>query len=436
MSQAVRLKYHVSMRRYLLCGTVVTIALVFGVGGWAATSDISGAVIATGHLVVLSEIKKVQHPTGGVIGQILVKEGQMVHAGEPLLRLDATVTQSNLAMVIKRLDELAARQARLRSERDGLSTIEFPQGLLARAGNAEVQAIIESERRLFDLRRIARDGNVARFKERIDQYEQLIVGLTAQGEAKLKESALIAQELAAARQLWEKKLIQLARLNALEREAVNLEGTRAELVSRIAETKGRIAETELQILQLDRDLNSEVANELREIDARIGEFVERKIAAQDQMQRIELIAPASGAVHQLEVHTVGGVIAPGEVLMLIVPTDDELEVEAKIRPTDVDQLHPHAEAMLRFSAFNQRTTPELKGTLQSVSADVSIEERTGVSYYKARVTIDRKELSHLGTLKLIPGMPAEVFVKTSDRSAMSLLFKPLTDQFYRAFRED
>ncbi len=425
-----------SIRSYLLTGTAVAVLLVFGIGGWAATAELSGAVIAPGTVVVTSDVKKVQHPTGGVVGEIMIKEGQHVKAGAPLLRLDDTVTRANLSVIEKSLNELLARQARLKAERDGLADITFPGDLEGRAGDPAIASLMDSERGLFDFRRVARNGNKSSIEERIAQFAEEVVGIEAQIDSKTAESALIEQELDAARDLWKKKLMPLARLTALERDATRIKGERGQLVSAKAQTAGRIAEARLSILQIDRDLNSEVAMELRDIDGKLGELREREVAARDQLMRIELYAPQEGTIHQLVVHTVGGVVSPGEVLMLVVPTNDSLEIEAMVSPADVDQLRVGSEALLRMSAFNQRTTPELFGKLSRIAADITIDERSGAHFYKVRVNISPSELARLGGLSLVPGMPVEVFVKTEDRKVISLITKPFTDQLHRAFRQN
>jgi HlyD family secretion protein len=224
-------------------------------------------------------------------------------------------------------------------------------------------------------------------------------------------------------------------MTELERAATRVEGEKGSLISAIARSKARIAETELEIIQIDRDLASEVAKELREIDGKIGEFVERKVAAEDQLKRIDIRAPQAGIVHQSTAHTVDGVINAGETIMLIVPKADNLTVEAKVAPQDIDQLYFGQTAMLRFSAFNQRTTPEITGTISRISADITTEERTGASYYTVRIAMSAGEVSRLGDRPLVPGMPVEAFVKTGDRKVISYLVKPLTDQITRAFRE-
>jgi membrane fusion protein, type I secretion system len=424
-----------SMRRHLVAAAVVVFILVVGVGGWAASAVISGAVVASGSLVVDTNVKKVQHPTGGIVGELRVRDGDRVHAGDIVVRLDETVTRANLAIVTKGLDELMARKARLESERDGWDTIIFPAQLVTGASDPDRAAAMDSERKLFNLRKTARSGQKAQLRERVAQLGEEITGLTAQQNSKTKEIALLERELTGVRDLWKQNLVQLSRLTALEREAARLDGERGQLIAAAAQAKGKIAETALQILQIDQDLASEVAKELREVDGKIGEFVERKVTAEDQLKRIDVRAPQDGTVFQLAVHTVGGVITAGDPIMLIVPEADNLSVEVKVNPQDIDQLQLNQKAILRFSAFNARTTPEIEGIVTRISADTSTDQRTGVSYYTIRIAMPAEQIERLGNVKLLPGMPVEAFVQTGDRTMLSYLMKPLHDQVMRAFRE-
>ncbi len=409
--------------------------LTVGVGGWAATTELSGAVIAQGSIVVDSNIKKVQHLTGGIVGELLVRDGQRVGAGEVVLRLDETITRVNLAIVTKGLDEMTARQARLAGERDQAEQVAFPAKLMARASEPDVAAAIQSERKLFELRRSARLGQKSQLRERIAQLDEEVRGYTALREAKAEEIELIQRELEGVRELWDKKLVQINRLMSLERDAARLKGERAQSVAAIAQSRGKIGEIELQIIQIDQDLSSEVARESRDVDAKIGEFAERKVAAEDQLKRVEVRAPQDGVVHQLAVHTVGGVVSASDAIMLIVPEADALAVEVKVLPQDIDQLRLGQSAGLRFSAFNQRTTPEISGTISRVSADVSTDQRSGQSFYTVRIALPAEETARLGNVKLVPGMPVEAFIKTYDRTVLSYFIKPLEDQVMRAFRE-
>ena len=426
-----------SIQRYMIVGMVIVGFVTFGIGGWATTSELTGAVIGQGVLVVDSSVKKVQHPTGGVVGELRVREGDKVIAGDILLRLDETQTLANATIVSKSFDELVARQARLEAERDNADQITFPKLLLERTRDpaSEAARAIAAERSLFDLRRQARGGQKAQLKERSAQLQEEIKGYLGQAEAKQREVDFIHKELEGVRTLWEKKLVPMNRLTALERDTARLEGERSQLSGMTAQAKGKIAEIELQIIQIDQDLRTEVGKDLIETRSKISELAERKTAAVDQLYRIDIRAPQSGRVHQLTVHTVGGVISPGEQIMLIVPDADALAVEVKIAPRDIDQVYVGQAASMRFAAFDQKTTPEIEGEVSLVSADLVQEQRTGMSYYTARVLLNPEEVARLGSAKLLPGMPVDVFIKPPGRTALSYLIKPLRDQAERAFKE-
>ena len=424
-----------SIRRHVVVGSVVVAILAIGLGGWASTAEIAGALIAPGFVVVDSNVKKVQHPTGGVVGEVRVRDGDRVKAGDTLVRLDETVTRANLAIVHKGLIELYARKARLAAERDGTETVTTPKDLADKTGDADVQEALGSERKLFELRRTARLGQKQQLRQRIAQLQEEIRGLEAQQAAKTKETELIEQELVGMRELWKKNLIPIDKLTALERETARLQGERGQLVASAAQAKGKIAETELQVLQIDQDLSSDVAKELRETDGKIGEYVERKVAAEDQLKRTDIRAPQDGVVFQSTANTVGGVVAAGDPIMLIVPETDTLLVEAKVDPKDIDKVQFGQPVLLRFSAFDIRTTPEINGTVARVAADTSADQRTGQTYYVVRIAMTPDEITRLGNVRLTPGMPVEAFIQTGQRTMLSYLIKPLHDQLMRAFRE-
>ncbi|MGV3633561.1 MAG: HlyD family type I secretion periplasmic adaptor subunit [Pseudorhodoplanes sp.] len=423
-----------SIRRHIVAGVVVIAVLVLGFGGWAGTTQLSGALIAPGQIVVDSNVKKVQHPTGGIVGEVRVRDGDSVKEGDIVVRLDETVTRANLAIVTKGLNELAARKARLEAERDSAPRITFPT-MLTGSTDPDVRNIMDSEEKLFELRRTARAGQKSQLRQRIGQLQEEITGLSAQQNAKAREIELIDRELAGVRDLFSKNLIQMNRLTQLEREATRLQGERGQLIATTAQAKGKISELELQIIQIDQELSSEVAKEMRDVDAKIGEFVERKVTAEDQLRRIDIRAPQSGTVFQSTVHTVGGVISAGDAIMLIVPAADNLTVEAKVNPQDINQLQLGQKAILRFTAFNQQTTPEIEGAVSRISADITTDQRTGAGYYTIRIALPADQVARLGDVKLVPGMPVEAFVQTGDRTVISYLMKPMSDHFKRAFRE-
>jgi HlyD family secretion protein len=392
-------------------------------------------VAAIGQFVVDTHVKKVQHPTGGIVGELKVREGDRVVEGDVLIRLDETVTRANLQVVTKQLDELAARQTRLEAERDGAVTMSWPSELVERRGEAAVVRLVEAERTLFGARLAARDGQKSQLQKRVAQLRDEISGLNAQQVAKARESSIIENELKGVRQLYSQNLVQLTRMSALEREAANLEGQRGQLVAAVAQTQGKIAETELQIIQVDEEARAAVMKEMREIQAKAAELAERRIAADDQLKRVEIRAPSSGYVHQLAVHTVGGVISAAEPAMLIVPEHESLNLEARVMPQDIDQLTIGQHAVVRVHASSQRTTPELAGNVSRISADVTKEPQTGLSYYTIRVALPLHEVDRLGGIRLLAGMQAEVFVQTHDRTPLQYFLKPLQDQIARAFRE-
>ncbi|MBW8636308.1 HlyD family type I secretion periplasmic adaptor subunit [Hoeflea sp. WL0058] len=424
-----------SVKRHLIVGIGICAILIGGLGGWAVTAEISGAVIAPGTLVVRSNVKNVQHPQGGVVGAIHVEDGDMVHAGQVVVRLDDTQIQANLAIVTNSIDETAARMTRLGAEQAGQQTLVFSDELTARKDKPAIRTLIDGETRLFNLRREARSGQKSQLRERVLQFRQEIVGLEGQVEAKAREIALINEELAGLRSLFEKQLVSTMRLKVLERDEARLSGERNRLIASIAQTRGKISETELQIIQIDQEMRSNANQELSDLRLKAIEFRERRVAIMDQLSRVDIRAPQAGMVHQLAIHTVGGVIGPGDSIMQIVPQDEPLIAQSMISPADIDQLYIGQEALIRLSAFNQRETPEISGTVRRISADLEEDQRTGAQFYAIQITIHKTRLKELEPIKLIPGMPVEVFIKSPSRTAFSYLTKPLMDQATRAFRE-
>jgi HlyD family secretion protein len=424
-----------SVTRYMVGGLAVAFFLVGGLGVWAATTQIAGAVIAQGLVVVETNVKKVQHPTGGVVGDIYVKNGKRVEAGDLLIRLDETLTRVNLQMVTKQLDELAVREARLKAERDDLSSFAVPDILLARTGEAEIKEILKGEESLIRSRRESITGQKSQLNERALQLGKEAEGIAAQIDAKRKEIGLIAEELEGLAVLEAKQLVTTTKVAALKREKARLEGELGQYEAAAAQTSGRKAEIALQIVRLEQEMKTEVVKELREVQSKIAELTERRIAAEDQLRRVDIRAPQSGVVHQLAVFTQGGVINSGEPILLIVPEGDRLVIEARIAPQDIDQLFIGQTTHIRFSAFDQQTTPQVIGEVISISADLTRDQVTGDAYFTGRIAIPEAELAKLGANKLQPGIPADVQIKTNDRTALSYLLKPLTDQITRAFRE-
>ena len=409
-------------------GLIVLLFASFGV--WAATTPIAGAVIASGLVVVESNIKKVQHAAGGIVSAIYVKNGDRVTAGDILVSLDETQARANLGIVASQLVQLVARKARLEAERDRSTAIRFPADFAKMSEDAA--DIAQGEKRLFDARLTAMKGQIAQLRERVGQFRQEIKGLTAQRDAKDQEVELMTEEFERLEGMRKKDLVPVTRTLAAQRDLTKLKGEWGALVAQIARAQGQISETELQIINVEQTFLTDSSKELREIEARIGELLERRIAADDLLKRIHLRAPQSGVVHDLSVHTVGGVIGPSETVMSIVPSQDVLSVEVRVATSDIDQVHVGQKAALRFPAFNQRTTPEVHGTVTRIGADLSKEAQTNSVFFTARISVDDLDTSHF---KLVPGMPVEVYIATGERTALSYLVRPLTDQVTKAFRE-
>jgi HlyD family secretion protein len=423
-------------RAYILAGAAVTALLVGGIGGWAATTDISGAVVANGTLVVDTNVKKVQHPTGGIVGKLLVRDGDHVEANQLLLALDDTQLRANLAIISGAIDELSARATREEAERDGSADLSFPPDLLKRAATDQIVArLVQGETNLFRIRAATRAGQKAQLQERSGQLDEEIRGALRQVAAKERERVLINQELTGVRELYSKNLIQLTRLTALERDSARLEGEHGALLASIAQARGKKAEIALQIIQVDQDMRAEVGRDLAEIRGKLSELREKKVAAEDSLKRVEIRAPQSGIVHQLAVHTVGGVINPAEPIMLIVPESERLLGDVKVQPSDIDQLRLGQRAIIRFAAFNQRTTPEFPARIKTISADTTVDQRTGLAYYTVRLAIPEEEIAKTAHLRLVPGMPLDAYIQTGDRTIMSYLVKPLAEQVHKAWRE-
>jgi HlyD family secretion protein len=337
-----------AIRKLNVAGLALVVVCVVCIGGWAATSELAGAVIATGTVIVESVDKKVQHPTGGVIKEILVSDGSAVDEGQVIVRLDDTVARATLGIVRSQSDELLARRSRLLSERDDRDTLVFPGELRARREEASVDAAMTGETRLFASRKATRSGLRAQLRERIAQSSEEIRGLAAQQAAKESEAGLITEELVGVTDLYRKNLVSISRFMALRREQSRLAGERGQLIADIARARARISETELQILQLDQDFRTEVLKELRDTEGKIAELTERMVAAGDQLRRIDIRAPRSGIVHGLAVHTIGGVIGNGETIMSIVPREDNL-IATGYRP-DRTWINRHRAGQCRQSA--------------------------------------------------------------------------------------
>jgi membrane fusion protein len=425
-----------SLNRHVAVVGVLSIALVCGIGGWAATTELSSAVIGEGVIVVDGDVKKVQHLTGGIVSELLVSENDHVTAGQVLIRLDGTTTRANLSIVESTLAQLYARRARLKAERIGADSFEVEENIRDLTSSTSAEKLLDGEQKLFDSRRTALIGMKSQLASRKDQLGEQVKGLVVQINATNDALGLIEQELEGIDTLYKKGLVTLQRLNTLKRARADLQGNSGQEIAAKAEAEGKAIEIDRQSIQLDEDRRSEIAKDLTDVEAQIAEYEERRGTAVDQLHRLDITAPLTGRVHELSVHTVNGVIDPGQTLMLVVPENNELMVEAKVATRDIDQVHVGQSVDVRFSAFDQRTTPDVSGEITSIAPDIVKDERTGISYYPLRVKPKPESIARMKTIKLYPGMPAEVFIKIGDRTVISYLTKPLTDQMQHVFRQE
>ncbi|MGO7212089.1 HlyD family type I secretion periplasmic adaptor subunit [Rhizobium ruizarguesonis] len=425
-----------SLNRHVAVVGVLSIALVCGIGGWAATTELSSAVIGEGVIVVDGDVKKIQHLTGGIVSELLVSENDHVTAGQVLIRLDGTTTRANLSIVESTLAQLYARRARLKAERIGAESFEVEENISDLTSSTSAQKLLDGEQKLFDSRRSALIGMKSQLASRKDQLAEQVKGLVVQINATNDSLGLIEQELEGIDTLYKKGLVTLQRLNTLKRARADLQGNSGQEIAAKAEAEGKAIEIDRQSIQLDEDRRSEIAKDLTDVEAQIAEYEERRGTAVDQLHRLDITAPLTGRVHELSVHTVNGVIDPGQTLMLVVPENNELTVEAKVATRDIDQVHVGQSVDVRFSAFDQRTTPDVSGEITSIAPDIVKDERTGISYYPLRVKPKAESIAKMKTIKLYPGMPAEVFIKIGDRTVISYLTKPLTDQMQHVFRQE
>jgi HlyD family type I secretion membrane fusion protein len=422
------------LRGPLAAGILLSAIFFAGFGGWAAVAPLASATIAEGVIRVETHRKTVQHLEGGIAREILVAEGDEVEAGDVLMRLDQTQSGTAVAVLSGQRDALLALKARLSAERDGLGAIVFPPQL---SGSGEkVVELREGQARIFDARRESLAAQLGILDERREQLDAQIQAHKAQLASTKEQLRLIAEEIATVADLLSRGLERKPRLLALQRQQSYLEGLRGEQQASIAKAEQAIGETRMQSEDLRTRRSAEIALELREAEAQLLEVEEKLGLASDIDRRMEVIAPVSGQVVELKLHTVGGVIRPGEPLLDIVPNSDELVVEARIRPVDIDAVAIGQPAQVALTAYKQRTTPRLDGTLVKVSADALADPERRISYYAADIRIDPSELAKLEGVQLYPGMPAEVMIVTGERTLLQYLLQPLTDSFNRAFRED
>ena len=410
------------------------LATVLGLGAPLALVPVRGAVIASGEVTVSTQVKKIAHPHGGVIAELKVSNGTRVAAGQVLMRLDTNVSAASAAMTVESIDQLLARRARLRAVRDGLATIEFPAELVWRQVDPLVASAMAEERRVFALDRETLAGQRAALAAQIAQASKAAGSYHVQADVYRQQAALIAEERVANEKLWEKRYTTLQRRNELARAAVGLDGSVASSEGQASQLVSRMAELRQQMIVVEQDQRRQAGADLTQVEARLTELRQGRVVAEDANERNTIRAPYAGVVDKLAFTTIGGVVPAGETILEIVPDRDPLMVTARVSPADVDQLAPDQPVILRMSAFNSRTTPELAGHVTRIGADRTVDAQRGLAYYSVEIALDRGELAKLGDLKLRAGMPAEAFIQTGSRTLLSYLTKPLADQLARAFR--
>jgi membrane fusion protein, type I secretion system len=417
----------------LLFAAMLTIVCLGGAAAWSALAPLESAAMAPGVVVVDSHRKTVSHLEGGVVKEILVREHDQVEAGQVLLKLDPTVAQASLDLYRGELMASQSLAARLRAERDGADAVGFPPALAADM-DPRATAAMAAERRVFAARREQLDGETKILQQKSVQLDEEIRGLDAQIKAQETELRLIAEEVGGVQQMVNKGLEPKPKLLALQRQAADIGGMRGQNIAKVAEAKQQQGEAQLRIIDLRAQMLSDAVTKLSAEEAKINDLNEKIRAAEDNLRRIDIKAPVSGQVDGLKVFTVGGVIAPHEPLMDIVPRNDTLAIDAKVSPTDIDVVRPGLPVTLKFTALNQRTTPTIAGTVSSVAADHTVDEKTGQAYYTVRIALGATAELPKGIV-LQPGMPVEAMIRTGSRTFLEYLAKPITDFAGRGLHE-
>ncbi len=421
---------------WILLGLIGILLLFGGLGTWAATSQIAGAIVASGTLGVESKIKTVQHLEGGIVGKILVRNGDHVKAGQLLIRLDDTTIRANHAIVEGRLNELDATLARLRAERDGLDKITFPERLLKKKSRPAVKAMMRGQTSLFTVRRKSKAGQVRILRQRAVQLEEQIKGLEIQKTARQEQIEIIDRSIRRKNKAASAGLISGDTMDTIRRQKARLTGEVGDLVARIAQARGSIEEIRQQILQVDKDFREKVLSEISRTHTEMSELQEKESALDEQLRRIDIRAPQAGRIHNMSIFTVGGVISPAKPILQIIPENDRLIIEARISPTDIDQVKISQQAAIHLSAFDARTTPVLEGTVSKISAAQVVDPNSGHSFFTVEVEIPPEQRQLLRKdQKLLPGMPAELFIRTGERTPLEYFLKPMMEQIQRAFKE-
>ncbi|SDG17362.1 HlyD family type I secretion periplasmic adaptor subunit [Pelagibacterium luteolum] len=426
-----------SLKRHSVLGFVLGVLLFSAMGYWAYSTEISGAVSARGNVVVDSFAKQIQHQEGGIVRQILVRDGDLVEAGELLAVLDDTAVRSQISALRFQISQFAVREARLVAEINGDDTFAVPDGLGAYATQDDISELTGLEGQVLAVTRGTSEAYVAQLGEQITQLSRQIEGLETQLSAIGRQIALFEDEIATTRQLVDGRLIEASRLNTMERQLAQAEGEEGRIIAAIAEANAAIAERNLQIAQVDQDHLSRALEQLQEVRSGLSEATQQEIAAVDRASRLELRAPQRGVVHQSSVHTVGGVLGAGATAMLIVPVGEDLYLDVRLAPTDIDKVSVGQPVSVRITGYNQRMAPELEAQIMTIAPDLTVDQVTGNPFYSARIALTSDQLAAMpDSIQLIAGMPVEAFIKTADRTVLSYLVQPITDQLAYAMREE
>lgn len=423
-----------SLRRYQMVGLGGVVAVMGVLVAWAMATSIAGAVIASGVIMVEGHTKKIQHADGGIVAEIAVKEGEAVRSGQLLVRLDDTEARAHYAIVRDSLYGWLAERARLIAQRDGAQTIVWPRRLI-KADSPAAAAVMADQEKLMGSERVALAARKSQLGERIAQYEDEISGLAAQAASVRRQTKLAAGELVKMKRLKAQGLVASQRVLALEREVARLTGQAGRIKAQIAAANGRIAETRLELLKVDDDARATVLARLREVEAKFAEYGERVRAARARLARTRITAPRAGIVHRLMVHTIGAVVAPGEKVVEVVPQTGRLVIAARVRPSDIDQVHRGQPAIVRLPGLDAQRTPRLAGEVKVVAADLTPAENNTPAHYAVELVVAGRDAERVKALALRPGMPVDAFIRTRERSPMSYLLQPFLDRLARAFRE-
>lgn len=425
-----------SIRGPVLTGLAILLAGLGGFLVWAATAPLDEGIVTPGALMVEGNRKTIQHLDGGIVSEILVREGDFVRAGQPLFRMDRAQLLADLGVLRTQFAAAAAVEARLLAEYSGAATLTFPEELRATRGDPSVLGPMDLQRQLFETRRRALESELAIMRESIAGVEARIAGLESLQQSKLSQIRLLTEELEKLRKLYQKGFVPHNRIFDMERMLVDLTGGRDSDLARMDADRKSIAELKLRMLQTRQNFQQEVETELADVQRNVSSMREQIKAAESRLQRAESRAPEDGVVIGLRLHTVGGVVRPGEVLMDLVPRNAALVIEARVQPQERDRIRPGLSAGVRFVALNRNNTPVLEGKVILVSADRITDEKTGTPYYLVRVSVPLEALGGLEGGALEPGMPVDVIIRTGERTFLNYLLKPMTDRMARSFKEE